>query len=462
MRHGETPGVAVLANASSEARRAGTLIYTPAALLMVMGWMLMADFCLQLMESLPSILPLQVRDFGGSDRTVGFVKDSLPALLAVFLVPFIGVQSDRFRSRLGRRRPFLLWCTPLVCLFLCLIGFVQPIAAAVHSALAPLAPGISPSAVGLVLIAMFAAGFFAVNTYVIQIFYYLIPDVLPRAYMGRFVGIFRAVGAVGGFVFNRYIFRFVDGYVEWVYLGCAALYAAAFLLLVWQVREGDYPPPPEARDGKLVFLRRYFAECFADPFYLQLFGVSLCFWAASVPFNTFVVFYATNSPTLTHGAGLGLSLAAFGEARAWTFLPKIAAALLIGPLIDRFDPLRVLILSLAAMVALYIAAFLLVRTPDQFVAWWILSEAVVTVLLVAYLANFPVLLPADRYGQFFSANQLVFSAGLIAAPVLCGSMLDATGDYRLLYAWSGGLMALSLVLAIRVRRLWIRRQTASA
>jgi len=157
MRHGETPGVAVLANASSEARRAGTLIYTPAALLMVMGWMLMADFCLQLMESLPSILPLQVRDFGGSDRTVGFVKDSLPALLAVFLVPFIGVQSDRFRSRLGRRRPFLLWCTPLVCLFLCLIGFVQPIAAAVHSALAPLAPGISPSAVGLVLIAMFAA-----------------------------------------------------------------------------------------------------------------------------------------------------------------------------------------------------------------------------------------------------------------------------------------------------------------
>jgi MFS-type transporter involved in bile tolerance (Atg22 family) len=84
------------------------------------------------------------------------------------------------------------------------------------------------------------------------------------------------------------------------------------------------------------------------------------------------------------------------------------------------------------------------------------------VLLVAYLANFPVLLPADRYGQFFSANQLVFSAGLIAAPVLCGSMLDATGDYRLLFTWSGGLMALSLVLAIRVRRLWIRRQTASA
>jgi hypothetical protein len=41
-------------------------------------------------------------------------------------------------------------------------------------------------------------------------------------------------------------------------------------------------------------------------------------------------------------------------------------------------------------------------------------------------------------------------------------MLDATGDYRLLYAWSGGFMALSLALAIGVRRLWIRRRTASA
>jgi Na+/melibiose symporter-like transporter len=452
-----------LANADSESRRIGTLVYTPMALLMVMGWMLMADFCLQLMEALPTILPLQVRDLGGSDRMVGFIKDSLPAILAVLLVPFIGVQSDRYRGRLGRRRPFLLWCTPVVCLFLALIGFSKPIAAAAHSALAFMGPAISPSAVGLTLIAMFAAGFFAVNTYIIQIFYYLISDVVPRHYMGRFVGVFRAVGAIGGFVFNRYVFRFADGYVEWVYLGCAAIYAAAFLLLVWQVREGTYPPPPpKGPDGKLVFLRRYLQECFADPFYLQLFGISLCFWAASVPFNTFVVFYATNSPDLAHGAGLGLSLAEFGNARAWTFLPKIAAALLIGPLIDRFDSLRVLILSLAAMVALYIAAFLFVRTPEQFIAWWILSEAVVTVLLVAYLANFPVLLPADRYGQFFSANQLVFSAGLVVAPVLCGSMLDASGDYRLLFAWSGGFMALSLALAIRVRRLWILRRTTSA
>ena len=40
--------------------KVGTLTYTRTALITVMFWMLWADLCLQIMESLPNIIPLQL------------------------------------------------------------------------------------------------------------------------------------------------------------------------------------------------------------------------------------------------------------------------------------------------------------------------------------------------------------------------------------------------------------------
>jgi len=88
-------------------------------------WMLWADLSLQLMENLPNIIPLQLKWLGASDRLIGFVKDSLQAILTLCYVPVIGMQSDRHRGPLGRRRPFLLWCSIPVCLFLVCLGFAE-------------------------------------------------------------------------------------------------------------------------------------------------------------------------------------------------------------------------------------------------------------------------------------------------------------------------------------------------
>ena len=84
----------------------GTLTYTRSALLTVLFWMLWADLCLQIMENLPNIIPLQLKWLGASDKLIGIVKDSLQATLTLLCVPFIGMQSDRHRSSMGRRRPF--------------------------------------------------------------------------------------------------------------------------------------------------------------------------------------------------------------------------------------------------------------------------------------------------------------------------------------------------------------------
>jgi maltose/moltooligosaccharide transporter len=437
--------------------KVGSLSYTRSALLTVMFWMLWADLCLQLMEQLPNIIPLQMKWLGASDALIGFIKDSLQAALTVCFVPVIGMQSDRHRGPMGRRRPFLLWCTFPVCAFLILLGFVEPLSRGLHAVLAPVLRGIALPAVGITLIGIFAAGFFFFNNYIIQVYQYLVADVVPKETMGSFIGFYRAIGAVGAFVFNRWIFGYAETHVAAVYIGCALLYSTAFFLLVWQVKEGEYPPSDESakRIGPVEFVRRYAKECFSHSFYLKVFCIALFYWAAWVPFMTFVVFFATkNAPD--YAPSLGVSVDAFGKIKAWTFLPTVLVFACCGPLIDRFHALRILLVGIVGATATFFAGFFIVHTPNQFLVWWIINQIALAVFGLAYLAMFPALFPRQKYGQYFSANQLFFSVGLVLAPFLCGKLMDLIKDYRYLFVWSGVCAALSMVFAFAVYKHWKR------
>ena len=438
--------------------KVGTLSYTRGALLTVMFWMLWADLCLQIMEQLPSIIPLQLKWLGASDKLIGFIKDGLPAILTVAFVPVIGMQSDRHRGPMGRRMPFLLWCTIPVFGFLVMLGFSEAIARGLHGLIGEAHPILTPSAIGITLITLFATGFFFFNLYIMQVYSYLIADVIPQEAMGTFIGLFRAIGALAGFVFYRWIFGFAETHVWAVYSGCGLIYAIAFLLLVWRVKEGDYPPPDEGggQPGPVEFVRRYARECFGNGFYLKMFSVAFFYWSALVPFMTFVVFYATQGAGPGYAPSLGVDVAEFGRIKGWTLLPKVIIFLALGPLIDRFHALRVLKVGVVLVAITYLGGFFVVHTPGQFLWWWISNEVAHAVFQLAYLAMFPVLLPRDQYGQYFSANQLFFSAGLIVSPFLCGWLMDGVKDYRYLFLWSGGCSLGAMFFVFALYKHWQR------
>ena len=436
----------------------GTLSYTRSALLAVMFWMLWANLCLQIMEYLPTIIPLQLKWLGASDKLIGFIKDSLPSILTVAFVPIIGMQSDRHRGPMGRRKPFLLWCTIPLCLFLVLLGFAEPLARSLHSLVGGLHPLLTPSAIGISLVLLFSAGFFFFNLYIMQVYQYLIVDVIPQEAMGTFTGIVRAIGALAGFIFNRWLFGYAETKVWAIYAGCALLYAFAFYLLIWRVKEGAYPPPDSTAErlGPIKFVQRYARECFTNSFYLKLFSVALFYWSAWVPFVTFAVFYATRNAGADYAPSLGVDVAEFGRIRGWTLLPKVFIFLALGPVIDRFHSLRILLIGIVLVAVSYLAGFFVVHTPNQFLWWWLTNEMAQAVFQLAYLAMFPVLLPRDKFGQYFSANQLFFSAGLIASPFLCGCVMDYVKDYRYLYIWSATSAFIAMVFAFALYRHWKR------
>ncbi len=433
--------------------RVGTLTYTKAALLNVLFWMLLGDFCLQIMEQLPvALVPLQLRWAEAPDALIGFLAASLPAFLGILLNPFVGVQSDRHRGRLGRRRPFLLWATPVVVLALVGLGCAAP----ASTALAEWVGATSAPALKIGWIAACMVVFVVGNTYIMQVYQFLFVDVIPSQVMGKFVGCYRAVGALGAFVFHRYLFGQAEERVTEIYVFSGLLYAVSFFLLVWFVKEGEYPaPPPKARGG-LAQAKSYFRECYSHSLYWKTYSLSLFFWGACAPLWTFLVFFGTapGKSVTGYAPTLGLSLEEFGHVRGWASLITVPVFFLVGPLVDRFHPLRVAMVGLLLSALSFFACYAFVKDGGSLLFWFNASMIAQAIYMGSYLAILPRLLPRAKYGQFFTANQMVGFCGNVFAPVICGWIIQQVADYRFVFIWSGVCTTMSFIMCVLLYRQW--------
>ena len=437
--------------------RVGTLTYTRGALIQVMFWMLGGDFFFQLMVSLnPALVPLQLRWAGASDSLIGLLGTSLSSALGFLWFPVVSTYSDRFRGRLGRRRPFLLWCTPPVVLSLVLMGAAKPAGGLVYRVIAALGLGSHLTVAGCTIawIALCLAVFLLFNAFIVQAFACLIVDVIPQEAIGKFTGLYRAVGALGNLAFNRWIFGWAEANVLHVYCLVGLLFAGAFYLLVWQVKEGGYPPPPpKAAGGRLGTLKGYLVDSFGHRFYLKMYLVTFFYWASLAPLS-FVVFFGTQAGQPDYAATLGLSLQEFGQVKGWTFVIQIPVFVIVGYFVDRFHPIRVSLLGLLLTSVSYFCCFWFIHGSSSLLFWWSLNQAVIAIWLGAGLALGPRLLPRDRYGQFVSANYIFGISSLIIFPPLVGLLLETLRDYRYLFIFCGVLTLGAFAAGLLLFRQW--------
>jgi MFS family permease len=426
------------------------LVYTKAGLVGVFFWMLWGDFCFTLMEStIPRLLPLTLKDLGASNRTIGLLVGSIPGVLNMIITPVVSYRSDRYRSKWGRRIPYLLWPSPFIALFLIITGYSTDIGHAIQGWLSGALAGASPKAVILGVISISVVGFQFFNMIVASIYYYLFADVVPEHLMGRFMGLFRVVGATATFVFNRWIFGLADTHMNEIYIGIALLYVVAFTLMCLRVKEGDYPPPPPQVEGPglISAIKTYFVECFSIPYYVWFFLGTTLYTVGMITTQVFSVFFAES---------LGITLDGFGKVMSWVSLLSLLLSLPMGYLSDRIHPLRMGVIATAVSVALAATSFFAIRGPDSFL--WL--TIVMSLATIAYgAANLPMyaaLLPKDRYGQFCSAQAMINALAMILANYLAGWFIDATGNYRYIYAWYAFFTLLSFVCMLPVYVGWKR------
>lgn len=428
----------------------GTLTYTRFGLLSVFFWMLWGDLCVNIMETvIPRLVPLQLEALGATSAMIGLVAASIPAGVELIINPFVSTYSDRYRSRWGRRRPFILACTPVLALCLVLVGFADELGPMLHRALGGGGLGMSQGTMTIALLGVLLAVFQFFNVVVLATYYYMIADVVPQQVIGKFTALYKVCGAMGGVIFNKFVFQYADRYEWQIYVGCGAIYLVAFLLMGWRVKEGEYPPPAKlSKDGNaLSGAAQWMRESFTIRFYQKLYLIGLFYYFA-IGSVLFQQLFALNE--------LGMSKGEVGNAFALAGLVSLPLFFVLGPLADRFHPVRMVIVGMAVMGVCSLGCYFLIHDARSFVVWTVIWTLAQTMYLGGQISLLPRTLPREQYGQYCSANNTLCAIGKFGAPVLSGVMIGYLGSNRLNYLWTAVFSAGGVVACLLVYRHWRR------
>jgi MFS family permease len=400
--------------------KVGTLSYTFPGLLLMMLWLLWGDFCFSVMQAaFPAVAPLMLGKLDAPNWMIALFLSTIPGILNATVCPFVSYWSDRYRSPLGRRIPFILYTIPFLCLFLVLIG-AAPYLAAWLNRMGWLT---DVRVTTLAFMGVFIIGFQFFNMFVGSVYYYLFNDVVPHEFLGRFLSIFRVVGVVATSGFYLFVFPKAETHFFSIFVGAAVLYGVVFLLMCRFVKEGRYPLPPRPAEGMSIFggVITFFKESFSLRFY-WLFYLSVAFWATAGASDVFLLFFSRS---------VGLSLEQFG---LYTGIGAgVSAVFLIpcGILSDKFHSLRTMLVAswLAAACSALPLVFLLFDIPQEmgFAVWSMafgVSLPVMALFTASELPTYMSILPKQRFGQFCAATALLRSVFAIFAGLICGLLID--------------------------------------
>jgi|GEM_PF-161501 len=449
----------------SESFHCGPIAYTKLGLTALFAWLLWGDFCFTLMEGVvPSVLPLKLKALGASNTMMMFVMTTLPGLLNMTVVPWISFKSDRYRSRWGRRLPFILWTMPFVTVSLIMLGYSESIAVAVRGWI-PLLQAVAPNTLIIGMIAFFLVVFQFFNMFVNSLFWYLFNDVVPPQFLARFMGLFRIVGTAAGAIYQGFIFRYAESNMREIMVGGALLYFIGFGVMCLFVKEGKYPPPPEEvtykRKNILADLITFGKESFSTRFYWYFYlngAISRVCYALGM----FGIFFSLQ---------MGLTLDMIGKLSMASGIAGLCATYFMAVLVDRWHPMRIVVYNsvFTALTGFGGWIWVFVTLPPQLYFWLGMGGALIGVFSYTLqdTAGMPLmmrLMPKSRYGQFSSASAMVRSLALIVGGLVASGYMDLLkwwchGDdyaYRLIWTWTWPFQIINMFMMVAIYREWKR------
>ena len=429
----------------------GTLTYTAGGLALLFVLLLLGDFAWQMRErSAAPVVQLLIKRFQASDFLTGFFLITVPWTAIMIVGPAVSFWSDRHRGRWGRRIPFILVQTPIVALAMVSIAFSPVLGPVLHRALGGRPETVQHTILLLISLCwtVFEIGAVTANA----VFNALINDVVPRDLLGRFYGLFRAVGLGAGILFNYKIIGQAEDHYTVILASIGLLYGAGLTLMCLRVKEGEYPPPPPSPSGgpRVLWgvIRDYFRDCFAKPYYLVVF-IFLGFASlAFIPINTFSI-YAAKS--------YGMTMETYGRYLVVTYLCSFCLAYPLGWLADRLHPLR---LGIGAMVLYGLAmavGFWRVGDARLFGIFFLAHGVLAGTYFTGTAAIAQMLFPKLKFAQFAAAAGLVAALCNIALGPVLGAALDwLHNDYRYTFLAGSIIAGTSVVFGFWVHHRWTR------
>jgi MFS family permease len=377
-----------------------------------------------------SYLPVVLRGHAGSTAAIGGIL-ATEGLLALWVPLVVGSWSDRLRSPLGARLPFVLAGTPAMLVALPLLGLVHEVAF-----------------VAALVVVFFLGYFIAYEPYRA-----LYPDLVPDEQAGRSQSIqagWRGAGTGVALIGGGLLLDLADFLPFVVYAVLLAASVGLFLILAAGsvARAGDLPAkPPDAR-GSFALVGRLLSERPA----LRLFVVCNALWELSLgAIKTFVVLYVT--------AGLGYSLADTSLLIGAAAVVVLVGALGGGTLGDRLGRLRVVTVSVLIFGLGLLVPGLTTFRPALIVAVPLIALGGGTLMSLPYSLLMP-LMPDGEHGAVTGLFALSRGVGVMAGPLLAGVAIQvlapafgSTEGYAAAWLVAGAAALLSLIPLRRLRRL---------
>jgi MFS family permease len=376
---------------------------------------------------LTTYLPVLARRFTVSTSVIGALVGG-EGLIAVLIPVWVGRLSDRTRTRLGRRLPFVIAAAPVAALAL---------------SLAPFAPSLSVMAVAVLF--FYAAYFTYFSPY-----HALYPDLVPDAATGRaqgIQGVFTSAGMglalIGGGLL-------LDLWRPLPYLVASAglLVATAVLVIGLRGSKSTTASAPSSRAPKTGFwalLREH-----PDIRYFAIGNALLTLGLGGL--KSFVVLWLTE--------GLGKSMKFTACAMVVVTLGTVIGALASGKLADRYGAARVLLISLTVFggglaVGTFSTSVVVLGAAFPIIA---LSGGAAFALPYALLMK---LMPPGSHGTVAGLFDVSSGIGTLLGPTITGVAIDAL---RPVFGSTHGYSAMWPVLSLSVlaSALMLRRASALA
>ena len=225
-------------------------------------------------------VPIFLKYFKLSSFVIGMIM-TVDNIFAILLLPFFGALSDRTRTRLGRRRPYILAGAPLAMLFFLLIPYAR-----LYENLALI--------MFTVILMNLAMALF--RTPVVA----LMPDITPSHFRSQANGIINFMGGLGALLVFFAGKPLYDSNITYPFIVGGLLMLLASLIVVFTIKEDRSFIGEEDREGKkqAVSFRESFSafyenikDVFSEDKSLLFILLSIFFWF--VGFNSIETFFTS-------------------------------------------------------------------------------------------------------------------------------------------------------------------------
>jgi len=384
--------------------------------------------------------------FGLNASSTGFIM-GIDNLAAIFILPMIGIWSDRIRTPIGRRYPFILTAAPLAALAFILM----PIAASM------IKPELNGSIAGntgafslfMVATAVVLLAMAILRTPVIS----LMPDLIPSPLRSKANGVINFMGGIGFIIGTFGLALLFDIKPLYPFIGGAGILILAVVLLFATTKEPDVedlPHPEEhtqseeeqavgALKGVSVVPKKYRKSLFA------LLGTIFLLFIAYDGIGTFFTSYAVNEL----GVSEGFAPTLFGLAGV-TFILFTIPAGFIGEKFGRRKTIMAGIILFGSVMAL---GYFLTSTVQvgivlaiSGIGWALIN--VNTLPMVIDTSEDERLL-GTYTGLYYLASQV----GSAIAPLMMGTVIDLFGsNFKTIFLTGPAFFVLGLIAMTLVTR----------